>query len=70
MTDEPTTVEPGQRWRFTHHGFPFDIRVTELTLDGDVVHGVLIAGPPGVPGNAGDVVVVPTTSVLSGERVP
>lgn len=62
MTTRP---EPGERWAFSHHGVRFEIDVTELALDGDIVHGKLIAGAVGKPG---DLVIVPTASVMSGER--
>lgn len=63
-----TGIEPGQRWQFSHGGITFDIRVIDLALDGDIVHGELIAG--GIPGNGpGDRVTAPTRSVRAGIRV-
>lgn len=60
------SVEPKQRWRFIHGGFMFDVTVIDLALDGEIVHGRLHAGSIGSPG---DLVTVPTSSVLGGEMV-
>jgi hypothetical protein len=70
VTDEiPDTPEiplPGDRWCFEHGGFPFEIVITALRLDGDVIHGRLLYGAGGHPG---DTVIVPASSVRAGKRV-
>lgn len=64
-----TAVRAGQRWQFEHGGVDFDIVVTELALDGDIVHGKLVStGLPAIS-SVGDLVIVPTRSVAAGTLV-